>query len=183
MWTLAEITLSSRTIVRPWTTRLANGTPLGTFDASTCVSTALIQVGQIVQFDTTSTATHRLVKASTAGYPNLSTNMVGIAMSADTSDGSTTGLGEGKRPITVALFAPGAEFLFPTNISAVASTLVNTGLALKFDSTLNIHVLAANSTAGDQRFWVTRVINAGDTNGFVVAKPISTAVAPSVYAR
>ena len=181
---MADITFSTRTVgtIRPYLA--SHGYRLGTYDASTCASTALIVQGNIVQFDTTSSATHRVIRASTAAAGvTLSTNMVGVAMSADTSDGSTTGLGEGKRPITIALFVPGQSFLFPTKIAGTASTLVNTQLALGWDSTNNFHYLNANSTAGDMRFWVTQVINAGDSNGYVVAKPHSTAVAPAIWPR
>ena len=182
---MADYTFSTRTnrSIRPYRTALGSY-DLGTYDASTCASTALIQVGNIVQFDATATATHRVVRASTAAAGvTLSTNMVGIAMSADTSDGSTSGLGEGLRPISIALFTARSEFLFPTKIAGVASTLVNTQLALGWDSTNNTHYLNANSTAGDMRFWVTQVINVGDTNGFVAARPHSTAVAPAIWPR
>ena len=153
-------------------------------DASTCVSTSLIKVGHVVQFDIlTETGSHRLVKASTGGYPNLSTNIAGVAAAADESDGSTAGLGDGKRPISFWAADKNTEFLFQTNIAGTASTLVGTGLALKFDSTLNCHYLAANSTAGDQRVTVTQVINPGDTNGFVVGRFFSSAVSPAVDPR
>lgn len=156
-----------------------------TADASTCVSTAAIKVGNVVQFDIVSdTASHRLVRASTAaGHPNLSTNIAGVACASDTSDGSTTGLGDGLRPITFWAADPNTQFIFPTKIAGTASTLRGTALALGFDSSLGIHYLAANSSAGDLRVWVTDVINPGDTNGYVVGRFFSTAVSPRVWTR
>lgn len=180
---MAQITLSSRSIITPYRSRA--GSPLTlTKDASTCASTATIKVGQVVQFDIVSeTASHRLVRASSAaGDVVLTTNVAGIAAASDTSDGSTLS-GNGARPLTFWAQDPNTEFLFPTKIAGTASTLVGTALALGYDSTLGIHYLAANSTAGDRRVWVTEVPSPGDTNGFVVGRFTSTAVSPTVWPR
>jgi hypothetical protein len=184
MWILmADLTLSSRTMIRPYEGDFFS-TPTLTRDASTCASTATIKVGQVVQFDIVSeTASHRLVRASTAaGHPNLSTNFAGIAAMSDASDGSTLSA-NGARPLTIWPATPGKRFLFPTKIAGTASTLMGTALALGYDSTLAIHYLAANSTAGDLRVRVTDVINPGDTNGLVVGYFLSTAVSPTVAPR
>ena len=181
---MADNVLSSRTIIRVYRTR--TGSPrIVTPDASTCTTANLIKEGRVVQFDATSTATHRIVLSSTGTSPNLSTNIVGVAAQADTSDGSTLGMGEGKRQLTVWAADPATEFLFPTNIAGTTPALVNAGLALKWDSTLGIHYGVANSTAGDQRIWVTEVPSQflGDTNGFVVGRFLSTAVAPAIAPR
>lgn len=181
---MAQITLSSNTVIRPY--RSAKGAPrMISFQESTAASTALIKVGQVVQTDTvTGTAAFRIVRASTAAVPNLSITMVGVAAEASTSDGSTTGLSNSNnRQIAVWAADPDTEFLFPSKISAVASTLVGTGLALEFDSTLSIHYLNANSTAGDLRVWITEVPNPGDTNGYLVGRFFSTAVSPAVIGR
>lgn len=180
---MAQITHSSKTGIFAFRTRTGSPRILSP-DASTCASTARIQAGQVVQYDATSSAAHRIVRASTAaGDPNLSTNICGIAAATDDSDGSTAGLGEGKRRISVWAADGETEFLFPSKISAVASTLVGTALALGFDSTLGFHYLQANSTAGDRRVWVTEVQNPGDTNGFLWGRFTSTAVAPNVLNR
>lgn len=180
---MADYTLSTRTVIRPYRTRAGSPATL-TRDASTCASTALIKVGRVVQFDIVSeTASHRLVRASTAEGVILSTNIAGIAAATDTSDGSTLGLGEGKRPIQFWAADAATEFLFPTNIAGVASTLVGTGLALTWDSTRGVHFLAANSSAGNLRVWITEVPNPGDTNGYVVGRFFSTAVSPVVWTR
>lgn len=177
---MAEYTLSSRTGIFPY--RSAAGSHrIVTPDASTCTAGNLIKVGQVVQFDATSSAAHRIVLASTGGSPNLSTNIVGVAAASDTSDGSTLGLGEGKRPISV--WAATGEFKFQTNISNMAPTLVNTALTLKWDSTLSVHYLVANSSAADQAVWVTEVLTPGDTNGYVAGRFFSTRVAPAILNR
>jgi len=181
---MADISHSSNTGIFAFRTR--TGSPrIITPDASTAASTALIQAGQVVQFDVTGSATHRIVRASTAaGHPNLSTNYAGIAAASDVSDGSTTGLGEGKRLISVWAADGDVEFVFPTKIAGIASTLVGTALALGYDSTLAFHYLAANSTAGDRRVWVTGLYDApGDTNGRVYGKFASTAISPIVVTR
>ena len=180
---MAQITHSSKTGIFAFRTR--SGSPrILTFDASTAVSTSLIVAGQVVQFDVTDGATHRIVKASTAGgHPLLSTSIVGIAAASDVSDGSTSGLSERKRQIPVWAADGNTEFLFPSKISNVASTLVNTALALGYDSTLNFHYLAANSTAGDRRVWVTEVQNPGDSNGYLWGRFFSTACAPAAQNR
>lgn len=174
---MADVTLSSRTGIRPYRSR-AGSPRIVTFPAaSTCASTARIVSGQVVQLDATSTSNHKVIRASTAaGHPNLSTTIVGVA--AQTDDGTTTD------PM-LSIWAQDAntEFIFPTKIAGTASSLVGTALALGFDSTLAIHYAVANSTAGDLRIWVTDVINAGDTNGFVVGRFVSTAVAPAVWTR
>ena len=169
-------------MIRPYRSRA--GSPLTlTRDASTCASTATIKVGQVVQFDIVSeTASHRVVRASTAEGVILTTNVCGIAAATDASDGSTLSA-NGARPVTVWAADANTEFLFPTNIAGVASTLVGTGLALHWDSTRTIHFLGANSTAGNLRVWVTEVPNPGDTNGYVVGRFFSTAVSPAVWTR
>lgn len=179
---MAEYTLSSRTGITPY--RVGTGTHrIVTPDASTTANAGqLIKVGQVVQFDGgASSAAHRIVQASTGGSPLLSTSIVGVAAQADTSDGSTTNLGDGKRQISV--WAAGGEFKFQTNISNIQSTVVNTGLALKWDSTLGCHYLVANSSAADQAVWVTEVLSPGDTNGFVAGRFFSTRVAPAIINR
>ena len=176
---MAQITHSSRTCIAGFRTR--TGSPrIITRHASTCASTALIQYGNIVIADATDTAAFRVIRASTAaGHPQVLANIIGVAASADTSDGSTSGLSAG-RPINIYAADGATEFLFPSKISAVASTLVGTALAVGWDSTLNFHYLTTNSTAGDRRVNVTEVQNPGDTNGFLWGRFQSTAVSVAV---
>lgn len=188
MWFLmADVTHSSRAIVRPY--RCATGSPrIQDFQASTCASTARIGVGQVVSFDLTDTAAHRIVRCATAAGadPILSTSIAGVSAQADDSDGSTTGLSNPlNRRLSVWLADPNTEFVFPTKV-VVASTLVGTCLELTWDSTLSIHHLSANSTAGDRRVWVTGIeptTAIGDTGGFLIGKFTSTAVSPAVTLR
>lgn len=178
---MAQISHSSRTGIFAFRTRTGSPRILSP-DASTAASTALIQAGQVVEYDGgASSAAHRIVRASTvAGHPVLAANICGIAAAPDTSDGSTSGLADGKRRISVWAADGQTEFLFPSKISAVASTLVGTALALGWDSTLNFHYLTANSTAGDRRVWVTEVQNPGDSNGYLWGRFTSSAVSPAV---
>jgi len=174
---MSDITLSSRTGIRPFRSRAGSPRIVTYPAASTCASTARIVAGQVVQLDATSTSNHKIIRASTAaGHPNLSTNIIGIAAQSD--DGTVT-----DPPLSVWAQDGNTEFIFPTKIAGTGSSLVGTALALGFDSTLAIHYLAANSTAGDLRVWVTDVLNPGDTNGYVVGRFFSTAVAPAVWTR
>jgi hypothetical protein len=180
---MADYTLTARDLIRPYRSR-AGSPRIVTFDASTTVSTARIAVGQVVQFDATDSAAHRLVRSSTGTLNGiLSVNIVGIAAQADESDGSTAGLGEGKRPISVWAADPQTEFKFPAQ-GTIASTLIGAARALKFDSTLGIHVCQlGNSTAAVLPIVITQVFNPGDSNGYVAGRFASTAVAQSIAAR
>ena len=183
---MADLTHSSRSIVRPYRTR--TGSPrITSLQESTAASTALIAVGNVVSFDLTDSAAHRIVRCSTSAgvTPILSTSIAGVAAEASTSDGSTTGLSNRlNRRLSVWAADPGTEFLFPTKV-VIDSTLVGTGLELSWDSTLNIHHVSANSTAGDQRVWVTDIPpgTQGDTGGYLIGKFFSTAVSPAVTLR
>lgn len=180
---MADFVHSSRSYVKAYRSRVGSP-PVTSYQESTAASTAVIGFGQVVQFDQTDTAAHRIRRASTmAGQaPFLGANIVGVSAEASTSDGSTTGLADYRnRQISVWEAAPNTEFLFPTKV-VIASTLVNTGLELSWDSTLSIHHLTANSTAGDQTVRVTGIIpgTVGDTGGFLIGRFFSSVVAPSI---
>lgn len=176
-----DLTNSSRTTVRPYRSRKGDFW-IEHFEPSTAVSTALIQYGQVVQFDVNvSSNNFRIVKSSTmANVPNvISTAFLGIALGADDSDGSTTNQGN-KTKIPVCIADNQTEFLWPTKATVAqhASTLVNTRRAIAYDSTLGIHYCdVANSTAGDAALLITAVPDPGSSNGQVVAKFLSTNVA------
>ena len=184
MWCMADVTHSSRAVVR--VSRAGKGTPsIRHFETSTAASTALIKFGQVLSFDLESSATHRVVRCSTASgvTPILSTSIAGVSAGEDTSDGSTLGLGPTRK---VAVYAADAdtEFLFPTKM-VIASTCIGLGYELSWDSTLSFHHISANSTAGDQRVYVTGFdpATAGDTGGFMTGRFFSTATSPIVLAR
>lgn len=180
---MADVAPSSRSYVRFYRSRGGPAYPQS-YQESTAASTAVIGFGQVVQFDQTDSAAHRIRRASTMSgqAPFLGTNVVGISAEASTSDGSTTGLADYRnRRLSVWEASPSVEFLFPTKL-VIASTLVNTGLELSWDSTLSIHHLSANSTTGDQTVRVTDVIpgTVGDTGGYLVGRFFSSVVAPSI---
>lgn len=179
---MADVSHSTRSGIRPY--RVQSGSfPTRAFDESTSVSTSVIAGGQVVMFDATDGATHRIVRASTASgqTPIMAVNVVGVSAGGTGSDGSSGTIGQESRKVTVYLATADAEFLFPTKV-IIASTLVNTGLELSWDSTLGIHHLSANSTAGDQTVRVTGVIpgTVGDTGGFIVGRFFSSVVAPAI---
>lgn len=179
---MADFTHSSRSGIRPYRAQTGS-TPLRAYDESTSVSTSVIAGGQVVMFDTTDGATHRIVRCSTAAGANpiLATNIVGISAGGTGSDGSSGTIGSEGRKVSVYIAAGGEEFLFPTKV-VIASTLVNTGLELSWDSTLAIHHVSANSTAGEQIVRITGIVpgTVGDTGGFLVGRFFSSVVAPAV---
>lgn len=176
---MAQISLSSNTTIIPW--RSPQGSPrIVTFGgASTAASTAVIRPGQVVSFDDTSTSAHRLIRCSTGATAIVSTTICGIA-----AQGFTPTAGTGSSATLSVWAADGkTEFRFPTKIAGTTPETVGTLMSLEYDSTLAIHYLRANSTAGDQRVRITDVLDAGDTNGYVVGVFISSACSPAVCQR
>lgn len=169
----------------------ANSPLIKYYQESTCASTAVIKLGDIVSFDTkTSSNSFRIVRAPFDGgtTPNLlnTTNVVGVAVEASTSDGSTTGLGNPRaRMIGVAVAEPNAEFVANLigNNATADSTQVGKLLAVRYDSTNHIYAIdSSNSTAALASVAITGVPepNIGDTNGPVIFKFLSTGVSPAV---
>lgn len=161
---MADWTASSNSCVRPY--RSPFGSPhIKYFEASTSASTNRIVVGDLVQFDTSvSSASHRVAKASSTGGNGgnlLGINgdkLLGVAMTADESDGSTLGLGP-TRTIGVALFDGITEFLAYTRWAGpVTSTMIGTQRSIIHDSTLRIwQIDSTNSTAAVQTAIITDV--------------------------
>jgi hypothetical protein len=172
---MAQISLSSNTGIAPY--RVRTGSPrIATFPgASTAASTAVIRVGQVVSFDATSTSSHRLIRCSTGATAIVSTTIAGVA-AGEFTPGTTT------QPISVWAADGVTEFKFPTKL-VTTPALQGSIMSLEYDSTLAIHHLRDNSTAGDQRVRVTEVLNPGDTNGYVVGVFISSACSPAVCQR
>jgi hypothetical protein len=179
---MADYTHSSRSAVRVYRS-LHGSPPVNSYEESTAASTAVIQTGQVVMFDALSSAAFRVVRCSTASgaAPIQPSNVVGVSAQGSTSDGSTNGLGTEGRKLSIWEAANGVEFLFPTKV-VIASTLLNTGLELSWDSTLGIHHVSANSTAGDCIVRITGVVpgTVGDTGGFLVGRFYSSVVAPAI---
>lgn len=177
---MAEITLSSNSIVRPY--RASKGSPrIMHVQGSTFAAGSSILAGDVVSSDTTvGSNAHRIVKM-TAHVP--STAIWGVAAANDGQDGSTGALGLGSPTtsrIPVWIADRDTEFIGYTKdagSTATQSTLVGTLRIIARDSTLNIwYVDTSNSTAGDVRVRITEVPSPGDTNGAVVFRFLSTAL-------
>lgn len=177
---MADYTHSSRSCVKAYRTRYS-APPTNSYEESTAASTAVIGYGQVVSLDATDSAAHRIIRCSSAAGRLMPSNIVGVSAQGSTSDGSTSGLGTESRKLSVSEAAPDVEFLFPFK-GVIASTLVNTGLALHWDSTLSIHEVAANSTAANLTVRITGVIpgTVGDTGGYLIGRFYSSVVAPAI---
>lgn len=171
----------------------ANSPLIRYFQESTAASTAVIKAGDIVSFDTkVSTANFRIVRAPFDGGngANLlnTTNVVGVAVEASTSDGSTTGLANPRvRLIGVAVAEPNADFTgYLNGDTAVAqgfSSLIGTAKAVRYDSTNHVYTIdSTNSTAALASIVITGIQEnfLGDTNAPVIFKFLSTGVSPAV---
>ena len=176
--TLADITLSSRTVIRPYRSRAGSPRIQAIPVASTRASTAAIAPGQVVQFDGTSTSNHKIIRTSSNAALNglLPVTVAGVAAQADPADGSVD------PKISVWTADGDTEFIFPTKIAGTASSLVGTALSLAYDSSLAINFLMASTGAGEM-VWVTEVPSPGDTNGFVVGKFQSSRVSNAVWVK
>lgn len=194
---MADWTINAGSNPRHYRTRSGAATPsVRYFQESTCASTAVIKLGDIVSNDTVvSTGGFRLKRAPFDGGngANLlnTTNVVGIALEASGSDGSTTGLTGnsanqvGFRMIGVAIAEPDAEFLgyLIGNDVVSGSSLIGAQKAIRYDSTNHIYgVDSTNSTAALASVVITDVPleTVGDTNGPVIFKFLSTGTSPAV---
>jgi len=194
---MADWTINTDSNPRHYRTRTGNGTPVVRFfQEATCASTAVIKRGDIVSNDTVvSTGGFRIERAPINGGngANLlnTTNVVGIAMEASTSDGSTAGLTQGNlnqagnRMIGVLIAEAGVEYLgylIGAN-NASGSSLIGARRAVAYDSTNHVYVIdSTNSTAALASVIITDVPleTVGDTNGPVVFKFLSTGVSDAV---
>ena len=177
---MSDITLSSRTTVRPYRSRTGSPRIFTPPTASTRASTAAITAGVVVQFDLTSTSNHKIIRCSSVVASAIqSTTIAGVAAQGESS------LVDAATDPKLAVWAAdqNTEFIFPTKIAGTASSLVGTPLSLCWDSTLSIHYAMASSSAGTEAIWCTDVINPGDTNGYIVGKFFSTRVSPAVWTR
>lgn len=204
---MAQVDGSSNSGLRPYRS-LYGPIAIRHFEESTCASSKTIQVGDIVCYDTVVTTHARiLIAPSSQGaaanlLQNGITSLIGVAVSASTSDGSTSGLlastvlASDRRKIAVAIADGLTEFAI--NISSVGATpdqpgssmigrtypieCVRTAVGTKgghgvwFLSSTNL------STAADLSFVVTDIPTdqLGTTGGFVVGKFLSTMVDRSV---
>lgn len=194
---MADWTIGAGSNPSHYRTRTGAATPvIRYFQESTAASTAVIKLGDIVSNDTVvSTGGFRIRRAPFNGGngSNLlnTTNVLGIAAEASTSDGSTAGLTEGNlnqagnRMIGVFTAEPDAEFkgylIGTDNVSG--SSLIGALKAIRYDSTNHIYGIdSTNSTAALASVVITDVPleTVGDTNGPVIFKFLSTGVSPAV---
>jgi|SRR5688572_17448692 len=161
------------------------------YQESTAASTAVIKLGDIVSNDTVTTAKFRIVRAPMGGGNGANilatTNVLGIAMEASTSDGSTSGLDDAgqNRRIGVAIATAEAEFvgyLIGAN-NVTGSSLVGTNKAVRFDSTNKIYAIdSTNSTSALLGVQIVGIPDGtdGSTNGPVIFRFLSTWTSPVV---
>jgi len=189
---MADWTAGTGSFIRPY--RSALGSPfIRYFEASTAASSAVqIHVGDIVQFDTkVASNSHRLTMARSTGGGGTNLlgidgqQLVGVAIEADTSDGSTKGMGTGRK-IGVAVFDRQTEFLGYTRWAGpVTSTMIGQARSIIYDSTNHIwQVDSTNSTAALMTCVITDVPDQyiGDTGAPVIFR-ISPSTLVSVAIR
>lgn len=161
------------------------------FQESSAVSTAVIKLGDIVSNDTVTTTKFRIVRAPFNGGTGANllntTNVLGIAMEASTSDGSTNGLDDAgqNRRIGVAVANADAEFqayLIGSN-NVTGSSLIGAVRAVRYDSTNHIYAIdSTNSTAALLNAQITGIPDGtdGSTNGPVIFRFLSSWTSPIV---
>ena len=167
------------------------------FQESTCASTLVIKLGDIVSQDTTvSTGGFRIRQAYRAGGDGtnllaINQHILGVAIEGSTSDGSATGLssGTGGTPLTrkigVALADPETEFvMYLIGDAAVSrSSLVGQQRSVRYDSTNHIFgVDSTNSTVALRTVTITGIPEGTEdsTNGPVYVKFLSSNVSEAV---
>lgn len=158
------------------------------FEESTCASTAVIKLGDIVALDTVvSTGGPRVVRAPFAGGTGanllLSNALIGVAAEGSTSDGSTAGLvaagtaGPRSKKLGVFVYEPGVEYSGFLSAGVSNSTQIGTSKAVRYDSTNHVYMIdSTNSTAALVMAVITGIPDEtiGDTNGPVYFKLLSS---------
>ena len=164
------------------------------FQESTAASTAVIKAGDIVQNDTVvSTGGFRIVRAVCGGgTPAIvlnTTNVLGIAIEASASDGSTAGLTGGStnqvgaRMIGVLVAENDAEYKGYLQTGPSALSMIGTQKNIMYDSTNHVFLVeSTNSTVSLASVTITDVPleTVGDTNGPVIFKFLAANVSPAV---
>ena len=166
------------------------------FQESTCASSLVIKLGDIVSQDTTvSTGGFRIRQAYRAGGNGanllaIGQHIVGIAAEASTSDGSGTNLsseGSGlvqNRKIGVFAADPETEFVgYLTSSGISASSLIGQTKAVQYDATNHVFLIdSTNSTAALVTVTLTGIPEgtAGSTSGPMYFKFLSSNVSEAV---
>jgi hypothetical protein len=194
---MADYTINAASNPYHGRTRKGAATPsIVYFQESTCASTLVIKLGDIVSQDTTvSTGGFRIRQAYRAGGNGanllaIGQHIVGIAAEASTSDGSATGLsseGSGlvqNRKIGVFAADPDTEFVGYLTSSAVsASSLIGSQKAVQYDATNHVFLIdSTNSTAALVTVTLTGIPEgtAGSTSGPMYFKFLSSNVSEAV---
>lgn len=197
---MADYTINAYSNPEHGRSRRGNATPnIAYFPESTCVSSLVIKLGDIVAQDTTvSTGGFRVRQAYRAGGNGsnllaIGQHIVGVAIEASTGDGSLTGgssegVGLAQKPmIGVVAADPETEFvgyLIGTAANAIsASSLIGQQKAMRYDSTNHIFgVDSTNSTAALVTVTITGIPQGteGSTNGPVYFKFLSSNVSEAV---
>lgn len=161
------------------------------FQESTAVSTAVIKAGDIVSNDTVTATKFRIVRAPAGGGNGsnilATTNVLGIALEASTSDGSTSGLDDAgqNRRIGVAVANPDAVYqgyLIGAN-NVTGSSLIGAIKAVRYDATNHIYGIdSTNSTAALLGVQIVGIPDGtdGSTNGPVMFRFLSSWTSPIV---
>jgi len=165
---MADITLTSGMVMRPYRSPWG-AFPTKGFALSSGISSNAILLGRIVGLDvnTDSNASQILPSSNTNGDV-VSTAIVGVA--AESPSGGAVGSTNTRGTVISVWEAnPSVEFRAQTFNANLASSQVGKLKEIKWDSTLNIHLIdLAASTATAVRAIVTGLIdNEGDSGGAV----------------
>lgn len=200
---MADWVGSSGCKIRPY--RPQSGAYVRHFEESTCAATSVIARGDVVTGDTvvTTGGLVRLVQAPSSGGNGTNvmqvgiTSLIGVALQASTSDGSTTGFGpanglrgmDKRRYLAVALAAPDQEFIgynstLETGNAVANQLMVGTRRPLVYDRTHHTYFVAStNSTAALAAVTITEIPESviGDSGAFpIVFRFLSSNVSPVV---
>ncbi len=198
---MADWTLGTASNMSHGRSRKGAATPvLQYFQESTCPSTAVIKLGDIVSQDTNvSTGGFRMRRAYLGGGNEsllvaIGQHILGVATEGSTSDGAATGfssggLGQVQNPkLGVAIADGETEFLgFLASTAATrpvsGSSLIGQTRAVRYDSTNHIYTVDnVNSTAALHTVTITGIPDGteGDTNGPVYFKFLSSNLSEAV---
>lgn len=195
---MADYTVNAASNPYHGMTRKGAGVPvIQYFQESTCASTLVIKLGDVVSQDTTvSTGGFRVRQAYRAGGSGsnllaIGQHIVGVAIEASTGDGTLTGgSSEGvglfpKPMIGVVAAEPDTEFVaYLIGASAISgSSLIGQQKAVRYDGTNHIFAIdSTNSTAALVTATITGVPpgTEGSTNGPVYFKFLSSNVSEAV---
>jgi hypothetical protein len=195
---MAEFTINAYS--NPYHGRARKGASTPTiqyYQESTCASTLVIKLGDVVSQDTTvSTGGFRVRQAYRAGGSGsnllaIGQHILGIAVEGSTGDGTLTGGSSGgpnlfpKPLIGVAIADPETEFVgYLTGAASVsASSLIGQQKSVIYDATNHVFLIdSTNSTAALVTVTITGIVDGteGSTNGPCYFKFLSSNLSEAV---